>query len=153
MKKLFLMLALGVLPCANGQQLGVYQHGTVVRMKMGDCLPVRQGFMATMGGPPVAAAVESCPEYTLVSEKVVYIAVAISANQLIPLAEVIDFRIHKGEVAVRVNDAKKESRFTIKEMILRSEWDLVRNHITQELTAPPRRGGNGENVAAAEPQN
>jgi hypothetical protein len=116
---------------------GVYQHGTVVRMRMGDCLPVHRGFMVAFGGAsPVEA--EACPEYTLLSEKVVYVIVGQSSDQLIPLADVIDFRLHKNEMAVRVDDAKRESKFTIKEMVLRSEWDLVQKHIADQLSAPAR---------------
>ncbi len=50
-----------------------------------------------------------------------------------PLAEVIDFRIQKKETAVRVDDARKESKFTIKEMTLRSEWELIQKHIENQL--------------------
>jgi hypothetical protein len=52
------------------------------------------------------------------------------------LADVIDFRLVKGELAVRVDDAKRESRFSIKEMVLRSEWDSVQRHIATQLDAP-----------------
>lgn len=83
-------------------------------------------------------AAEQCPEYTLVSEKVVYVIVGRSSNQLIPLADVIDFRLHNNEMAVRVDDAKHESKFSIKEMILRSEWDMVQKHLADQLSRPPR---------------
>jgi hypothetical protein len=125
---------------AWAEHLGVYQHGTVVRMRMGECVFAHRGFMATMSGQPVQILPDICPEYTLVSEKVVYIIVGESSNHLIPLADVIDFRLHKNELAVRLDDARHESKFNIKEMILRSEWDLVQKHITDELSAPPRAG-------------
>ena len=125
------------LQVAQAEHLGIYQHGTVVRMRMGDCAFVHHGFMAAMGGPAQMAA-EVCPEYTLVSDKVVFVIVGKSSNQLIPLADVIDFRFHNSELAVRVDDAKHESKFNIKEMILRSEWDLVQKHIEEQLSAAPR---------------
>jgi uncharacterized protein YjbK len=52
---------------------------------------------------------------------------------LIPLAETIDFRLHKNELAVRVDDAKREAKFTIKEMIVRSEWERIQRHIDEQL--------------------
>lgn len=136
------MLWLIVISCtvsfARAGQLGVYQHGTVVRMRMGDCLPVHRGFMVAFGGPAAQTAADVCPEYTLVSDKVVFVIVGRSSNQLIPLADVIDFRLHNNELAVRVDDARHESKFSIKEMILRSEWDLVQKHIADQLSTPPR---------------
>jgi hypothetical protein len=108
-------------------------------MHMGDCVLSRRGFLSAFGGPaaqPAEMAVETCPEYTLVSEKVVYVIVGRSSNQLIPLADVIDFRLHRNEMLVRVDDAPHESKFSIKEMILRSEWDLVQKHIAEQLSTP-----------------
>ena len=120
----------------QAEQLGVYQHGTVVRMRMGDCPFARHGFIAAMGGPAPLDA-DDCPEYTLISEKVVFVIVGKSSNQLIPLADIIDFRFRKNELAVRVDDARHESKFNIKEMVLRSEWDLVQKHIANGLSNPP----------------
>jgi hypothetical protein len=57
---------------------------------------------------------DSCPEYRLVTSNVVFVIVGKSSNQRIPLAEVIDFRLRKSELAVRVDDAKRESKFAIK---------------------------------------
>jgi len=133
-----LILASCSTPFAWGATLGVYQHGTVVRMRMADCTSSHRALAAAFG-PPAAAemAAEACPEYTLVSDKVVYVIVGRSSNQLIPLADVIDFRLHNNEMAVRVDDAKHEVKFSIKEMILRSEWDLVQKHIMDELNATP----------------
>lgn len=117
---------------------GVYQHGTVVRMHMGQCMPERHGFMLAMSGAEPQNAPEACPEYTLVSEKVVYVIVGRSTNQLVPLADEIDFRLQNAELAVRVDDAKHESKFAIREMILRSQWDLVQKHIADQLSNPAR---------------
>jgi hypothetical protein len=118
----------------------VYQQGTVVRMRMVDCLPVHHGFMATMGGAPMQMSPEACPEYTLVSDKVVFVIVGKSSDQLVPLADLVDFRFQKNELAMRIDDARRESKFTIKEMILRSDWDLVQKHITDQLANPPQPG-------------
>lgn len=130
---LWMLLLLCSVPMAWA---GIYQHGTVVRMRMGDCLPAHHAFMLTFGGPQQMSAQDLCPEYTLLSEKVVYVIVGRSSDQLVPLADVIDFRLHNNELAVRVDDAKHESKFAIKEMILRSQWDLVQKHIAEELSVP-----------------
>ena len=139
-----LTLCLIVILCsvqlAQAEHLGVYQHGTVVRMRMGDCVLAHRGFVAAMGGAS-AQMPDTCPEYTLVSDKVVFVIVGKSSNQLIPLADVIDFRLHRNELIVRVDDAKHESKFSIKEMILRSEWDLVQKHIADQLSAPAHATG------------
>jgi len=130
-----LMAALCSLQTARADQLGIYQHGTIVRMRMSDCLPSHHGFVATFGGPQAQTTADVCPEYTLISDKVVFVIVGKSSNQLIPLADVIDFRFQKSELAVRLDDAKRESRFNIKEMILRSEWDMMQKHITDQFNA------------------
>jgi len=119
--------------------IGAYQQGTVVRMHMGDCQLIHRGFMNQFGPPQAAAVEDGCPEYTLVTESVVFLIVGKSSSQLVPLAEVIDFRVANKELAVRVNDARKEAKFAIKEMTLRSEWDLLQKHIEQELTDPARQ--------------
>jgi len=139
MKKLTLWVTMAccALPSAQAEHVGIYQHGTVVRMRMGDCLLAHHAFMAAMGGgTPVQMLPDACPEYTLVSDKVVYVIVGKSSTQLIPLADEIDFRLHRNELAVRVDDARHESKFSIKEMILRSQWDLVQKHIADQLSAP-----------------
>ena len=134
MKRAFgLIFLLCNLPSLLTAQIGIYQQGKVVRMHMGECIPVAHGFMATMGGPAMPMGPELCPEYTLVSDKVVFIIVGRSSNALIPLAETIDFRFHKNELAVRVNDAKRETKFDIKDMVMRSEWDRVQRHIEEKL--------------------
>ncbi len=67
------------------------------------------------------------------ADKVVFLIVGKSSNQLVPLAEVIDFRFQNQELAVRVDDARHESKFAIKEMTLRSQWDLIQKHIEDQL--------------------
>jgi hypothetical protein len=133
---LFLTLVASLAAVAFAAPIGAYQQGTVVRMHMGDCQIMHRGFMNQFGPPQAVASEDSCPEYTLLTEKIAYVIVGKSSNQLVPLAEVIDFRLEKNELAVRVDDARKESKFSIKEMTLRSEWDLVQKHIERELNEP-----------------
>jgi len=149
MQMLEVLLVLCSVTAARAGHFGIYQHGTVVRMHMGDCLPAGHGFMVAFGGPAAPAGSEMCPEYTLVSEKVVYIIVGKSSDQLVPLADVIDFRLRNSELLVRVDDAPHESKFRIKEMILRSDWDSIQKHIADQLnsrrpvvsSALPENGG------------
>jgi hypothetical protein len=129
-----LICIIALLCSANAAWAGVYQHGTIVRMRMGDCLPAHHGFITTFGGPQAAVLADSCPEYTLVSDKVVYVIVGKSSNQLVPLADVIDFRLRNNEMAVRLDDAKHETKFGIKEMVLRSEWEMIQRHIADQLS-------------------
>jgi len=138
---LCLIVAVCGLQAAQAQAFGVYQHGTVVRMRMGDCMASRHGFMVAMSGAPAPMTADACPEYTLVADKVVFVIVGRSSNQLIPLADVIDFRFHNSELAVRIDDARRESKFGIKEMILRSDWDLVQKHVADQLNTPTRPAG------------
>lgn len=134
MKPVFTLIILwGVLLASASAQFGMYQRGSVVRMHMGDCILSHHGFVTAFGGPEIAAPQESCPEYTLVSSRVVYVIVGKSSNQMIPLAETIDFRIRKNELAVRVDDAKHDFKFTIKEMVMRSDWDRVQRHMDEQM--------------------
>jgi hypothetical protein len=132
---LLLLLLFSSLPGLLAGQTGIYQHGTVVRMHMGDCILTHHGFMVAFGGPSTPVEQESCPEYTLVADNVVFVIVGKSSNHLIPLAETIDFRLRKNELAVRVDDAKHETKFTIKEMMVRSEWERVQRHIDEKMRA------------------
>ena len=116
-------------------QIGIYQRGTVVRMHMGNCTLMQPRFLASFAGPAAAQSQEDCPEYTLLSKDVVYLIVGKSSNQLVPLAETIDFRLCKNELAVRVDDAKRETKFAIKEMIVRSEWERLQRHIDEQMKA------------------
>lgn len=136
---LLLALVLAGISVAWAAPIGIYQHGTVIRMRMGDCMLTHGGFMTAFGPPQAQANEGVCPEYTLVTDKVVFVIVGKSSNQLVPLAEVVDFRFQKKELAVRVDDARHESKFAIKEMTLRSEWELIQRHIEDQLD-PPRHG-------------
>jgi hypothetical protein len=123
------------LPNLLAAQIGIYQHGSVVRMHMGDCILAPRGFMMAFGGPAGPASQESCPEYTLISNTVVFVIVGKSSTQLIPLTETIDFRLQKNELVVREDDAKHETKFTIKEMFVRSDWDRIQRHIDEQIRA------------------
>ncbi|MGB8579324.1 MAG: hypothetical protein WCD47_00755 [Candidatus Sulfotelmatobacter sp.] len=127
-----ILFVCGVTSLASAQ-IGMYQQGSVVRMHMGDCVLAHHGFMVAFGGPSSAEPQEFCPEYTLVSSKVVYVIVGKSSKELIPLAETIDFRLQKDQLAVRADDAKHESKFMIKEMVMRSEWDRMQRHMDEQM--------------------
>ena len=115
---LLLLIAAAVLP-AQAQR---FQVGTVTRMQSKDCTIVHSGFVTALGAVPQRTE-EICPEYTLVSDKVVYVVVGKRSSQFMPLAELVYFHLAKNELLVRVDDEKKESRFSIKEMQLRSDWE------------------------------
>jgi len=97
------------------------QEGTIVRMRMADCI-APHAFVSMMSGVQ-ASAVESCPEYVLVTKSVVYVIVGKSSDQLLPLAESTFFHLQKNEVLIRIDDARRDSRFHVKEMVLRPEWE------------------------------
>ena len=141
MKRAFLLVFLFCsLPGLLAAQIGIYQHGTVVRMHMGNCMAAQQRFMAAFGSPAASIGQEACPEYTLVSKDVVFVIVGKSSNQLVPLAETIDFRVQKNELAVRVDDAKRETKFSIKEMVVRSDWDRLQRHIDEQMRVSVNHG-------------
>src|SRR6266566_3560835 len=109
------------------------QQGTIIRMRMTECLGSQHGFMATMSGGGKMEPGLLCPEYVLVADKVVYVISGKSSEQLIPLAEVTRFRLQKNEMLIRIDDASKESHFRIKAMVLRPEWD--RNEMLHDAEA------------------
>jgi len=116
------MLSVSAL-CA-AEQIGVYRHGTIVRMHMGDCLP-DHGIVAALSGNSRPQATEVCPEYTLVGDKVVYVIVGKPSKDVLPLAQAVDFRIRKNEVAVRLDDDNHETRLLVREMFMRADWDRM----------------------------
>jgi hypothetical protein len=123
MSRLFLMvvvlcsLSSSLLAEKNGRE-----EGTIVRMRMTDCMAPRHAFMSSMSGATPPAG-EQCPEYVLVTDKVVYVISGKSSDQLVPLAESTRFHFQNNEVLIRVDDARKESHFRVKAMVLRPEWD------------------------------
>jgi hypothetical protein len=128
-----LILTLFVSVCSSAQSSS-RQQGTIIRMRMTDCLGAQHGFMAAMSGAGKADATGSlCPEYVLLADRVVYVISGKGSDQLIPLAESTRFRLVKSEMLIRVDDAPKEVRFHIKTMVLRPEWD--RNQMLEEAEA------------------
>jgi hypothetical protein len=127
MKRALLSVFVLLLACQFLPAQSRYQQGTVTRMRMGNCLPGHH-LMASLSGSPAVAGEELCPEYVLLSDRVVYLLVGKSSGQLIPLAERIAFRLEKNEVAVRIDDEKRESRFLIREMMLRTQWEREEAH-------------------------
>jgi hypothetical protein len=130
MKRILCCLVLLVLPTLVSAQTRASQQGTIVRMRMTDCLGPQHGFMAAMSGSGKVETGELCPEYLLLTDKVVYVISGKGSEQLIPLAEETRFRLQKNEMLIRIDDADKESRFRIKAMVLRPEWD--RNQMLEE---------------------
>jgi len=134
MKRLWLLiLLLCSSPVWLAAQSRPHQQGTVVRMRMTDCIGAQHGVMAALSGSARLQAGELCPEYVLVTDKVVYVILGKGSDQLIPLAEVTRFHFQKNELLIRVDDARKESRFQIKAMVLRPEWD--RNELLEQEAA------------------
>lgn len=123
MKRTVLCIVLVICPLSVLAQTRTHQEGTIVRMRMTDCMEAGHGFMATMSGGPKVDTGLQCPEYVLVTEKVVYVISGKSSDQLIPLAEVTRFRFQKNEMLIRVDDAPKEAHFRIKAMVMRPEWE------------------------------
>lgn len=115
------------------------QHGTIVRMQMAECFSAERGFMAALSGASRASTSEFCPEYVLVADKVVYVIVGRTSSSLVPLAETTKFRFQKNELLIRIDDANRETRFGIREMVLRSEWDRVHPHTMEAIddASPP----------------
>ena len=132
MKRTLLCIFLLAVPVLSAQTHS-QQQGTIVRMRMTNCLGPQHGFMATMSGDAKAETGLLCPEYVLVADKVVYVSSGKSSEQLIPLAEETRFRLHKNEMLIRVDDTTKESHFRIKAMVLRPDWD--RNQMLEEAEA------------------
>jgi hypothetical protein len=99
------------------------QRGTIVRMQMAECISAERGFMAALSGASHPSTEEFCPEYVLVADKVVYVIVGRTSSSLVPLAETTKFRFQNNELLIRIDDARHETRFGIREMVLRSEWD------------------------------
>lgn len=94
--------------------------GTVVKMKMSDCLP-EGGFRAAMSG--TAMLRKSCPQYTVLSSRVVYVLLGRHQSEFMPLAEDVPFTIHKNEALFFGGKEKVQSRFVVQQMMLRSEWE------------------------------
>jgi len=129
---LLFVVALGVMSTLAFGENRARQEGTIVRMRMAECIASQHAFMNAMSGTPAPVG-ESCPEYVLVTKSVVYVIVGKTSDQLVPLAESTLFRMQNNEVLIRVDDARRESRFRVKEMVLRPEWE--RDQQIAEATA------------------
>jgi hypothetical protein len=135
MKRMLFCIVALALPTFVAAQNHTHQEGTIVRMRMTDCLGPQHGFMAAVSGQGKVEAGEMCPEYVLVGDKVVYVISGKTSDQLIPLAETTRFRLEKNEMLIRIDDASKESHFHIKAMVLRPEWDRNQRLEDAEATA------------------
>ncbi len=123
MKRSLICVLLLAAPVALFAQAHNRQQGTIIRMRMTDCIGPQHGFMAAMSGSGRVEPGEMCPEYVLVADKVVYVISGKSSDQLLPLADVTRFHLQKNEMLIRVDDESKETHFHIKAMLLRPEWD------------------------------
>ncbi len=121
--------------------------GTVIKMRSTDCV-LQRSFMAAMSGVSAPAGV-TCPEYTVMSDKVVYVVIGRRSEAFIPLAEDRQFLIRKNEIVIFSDDEKTKSRFAIQQMILRADWDreqarkevearMMERSANYEVRNPPR---------------
>ncbi|MBZ5599385.1 MAG: hypothetical protein LAN83_13810 [Acidobacteriia bacterium] len=139
-RALFLSLVVCGLSNLLVAQNKVHQHGTIVRMRMAPCLLAPRGFMAALSGTSHQQDTgELCPEYVLVADKIVYVIVGKTSNAIVPLAETTAFRLQNNELLIRIDDERHETRFSIREMVLRSEWDRVHPNVVDETSEPPRK--------------
>ncbi len=99
-------------------QTRIHHQGTIVRMRLAECVGPEHGWMAAVSGSGPTQIEKRCPEYVLVSDKVIYTIIGKRSDQVVPLAEVTEFRLQKSEMLIRVDDARKEAHFQIKEMSL-----------------------------------
>lgn len=122
MRRTLIAVLLVIFPGLLLAQTHTHQQGTIVRMRMADCMEPPHRFMANMSGAGKADSGLQCPEYVLLADKVVYVING-KGNQLLPLAETTSFRFQKNEMLIRLDDAPKEFHFYIKAMMMRSEWE------------------------------
>jgi hypothetical protein len=79
-----------------------------------------------------------CPEYTVMSDKVVYVVVGRRNGEFIPLAENRTFLIRKNELVIFSDDEKTKSRFAIQGMTLRADWEHEKERKELEAKAMER---------------
>ena len=130
-----LIVLLCALPISLAAENRSQEEGTIIRMRMTDCVSPHHAFMNAMSGVGQVATGELCPEYVLVTDKVVYVIIGKGSDHLVPLAETTRFHFQNNEVLIRVDDARRESRFHVKEMALRLEWDRNQKLVDAEATA------------------
>lgn len=104
--------------------------GTVIKMRMGEC--IGHGVLAALSGTPEQPA-KNCPEYTVMTDKVVYVVVGRRSEEFMPLAEDMDFLVRKNELVIFTENEKASSHFTIQQMTLRQDW--VREQAHKEFSA------------------
>jgi len=121
-RSLLLFTLVSMMPISIAAQDRGRDEGVIVRMRMTDCVASHHAFMTAMGGPQQPTN-DQCPEYVLVTDKVVYVIVGKDSEQLVPLAESTRFHFQKNEVLIRLDDARRESHFHVKAMTLRPEWE------------------------------
>jgi hypothetical protein len=142
---LLFVFLLGVAALMQAQSRWSFK-GTVTKMRMTGCV-TQNGFKASFAALPMAGA--SCPEYTVMSSKVVYVVVGRHAEEFIPLAEDLDFLIRNNEIVIFSSDEKAKSRFVIQQMMLRDDWDreqerkelearMMERSVNYEVRNPPR---------------
>jgi len=149
MKRILLLM---VLCCTSSSflhaQTSANTQGTIVRMRMTECMPEDHGFMAAMSGGARVETSGECPEYVVLADKVVYVITGKSSDQLLPLAESTRFRFQKNEMLIRVDDTAKESHFRIRAMVLRAEWE--RQHAaTEQDSQLASANGRGSEITVA----
>ncbi len=145
-----LILILAAASILQAQDNWSFFKGTVTEMRTVDC-PSQHGIAAAMSGVPSPPGI-TCPEYTVVGDRVVYVVVGRRTEEFIPLAENMNFQIRKNEL-VTFSDNEKKSRFVIQRMILRTEWDrskarkdlalkvLAEHGVDYDPHAPPESAG------------
>ncbi len=149
MKRILLSILLASSPALLLAQSQHREHGTIVRMRMTECMGPQHGFMAAMAGGANVEAAALCPEYVLVADKVVYVITGKNSDQLIALAETTYFHLQKNELLIRIDDSPKESHFRIKAMVLRPEWD--RSEMLHEAEASAMISRHLDPAAVREP--
>jgi hypothetical protein len=121
-------------------QTRTHQTGTIVRIRMVDCIASQHRWMAALSGSERVPTGDLCPEYVLAADKVVYVIIGKETDQLLPLAESTPFHLQHNEMLIRIDDANRESRFHVLEMTLRPEWERQQLRAEQEeADGPPRR--------------
>jgi len=133
-RSLTLIILLCALPISLAAENRSHQQGTIVRMRMTDCIAPQHPWMEALSGVGHAGG-EQCPEYVLVADKVVYVIIGKTSDQLVPLAETTRFHFQNNEVLIRVDDARRESHFHVKAMMLRPEWDRYEQIAEAEASA------------------
>jgi len=147
MKRIVLLLIFFGAAVGLQAQSGWSFKGTVIRMEMTDCV-AQHSFMVAMSGA-AAATGATCPKYTVMSDKVVYVVVGRHSEEFIPLAEDKVFLIRKNELVIFADDEKTKSRFAIQRMTLRADWDrelerkelearIMERSANYEVRNPPR---------------